>query len=154
MTLYETHVPVSNLAASVAFYRDIVGLVPAYEQPERGVAFLWVNNAKTGMVGLWAPGSPWGWKTGEAHRNHCAFAVTLPELMAHAARLKAAGITVLDFHGQPTAEPSVIGWMPSAQIYLKDPDGHLLEYIAILDATPDATYLGSWSGWSRRTQRP
>ena len=27
--------------------------------------------------------------------------------------------------------------MPSAQLYFRDPDGHLLELIALLDDTPD-----------------
>jgi lactoylglutathione lyase len=31
-----------------------------------------------------------------------------------------------------TAEPSVIGWMPAAAVYFRDPDGHLLEYLPML----------------------
>ncbi len=151
MALYETHLPVRDLAASTAFYRDVVGLVLAYEQTARGVGFLWVNDARTGMLGLWAPGSAWGWKPGEAHRCHFALSVALPELHAHLLRLRARGIAVLDFHGQPTAEPSVIGWMPSTQIYFKDPDGHLVEYIAILEGATVPDFIGSWSEWQRRT---
>jgi lactoylglutathione lyase len=42
-----------------------------------------------------------------------------------------AGVEPLDFHGQPTNEPSVIGWMPAASVFFNDPDGHLLEYLAM-----------------------
>jgi len=30
--------------------------------------------------------------------------------------------------GEKTTEPSVIGWMPSAQLYFRDRDGHSLEF--------------------------
>ena len=31
----------------------------------------------------------------------------------------------------------MIGWMPAAAVYFRDPDGHLLEYLAMLDGEPD-----------------
>jgi lactoylglutathione lyase len=34
--LFETHLTVADLARSVAFYRDVVGLPVALELPERG----------------------------------------------------------------------------------------------------------------------
>ncbi|MBV8885579.1 MAG: VOC family protein [Chroococcidiopsidaceae cyanobacterium CP_BM_RX_35] len=37
--LFETHLTVRNLATSLAFYRDRVGLELAYLLPERRVAF-------------------------------------------------------------------------------------------------------------------
>ena len=39
--LFESHLTVSDLRRSVAFYRDVVGLPVALEVPERGVAFFW-----------------------------------------------------------------------------------------------------------------
>jgi lactoylglutathione lyase len=43
----------------------------------------------------------------------------------------------------------VIGWMPAAAVYFEDPDGHLLEYLAMLDEAPrpEAGVVG-WSEWS------
>jgi hypothetical protein len=40
--------------------------------------------------------------------------------------------------------------MPAASIYFRDPDGHLLEYLAMLagDARPDAGVL-TWHDWTR-----
>ena len=43
-----------------------------------------------------------------------------------------------NFADEATTEPSVIGWMPSAQLYFDDPDGHLLEYITLLDDEPES----------------
>ena len=43
----------------------------------------------------------------------------------------------------------MIGWMPAAAVYFRDPDGHLLEYLAMLDAAPDRDRrILSWSDWS------
>jgi lactoylglutathione lyase len=50
--LFETHLTVSNLDRSVAFYGDVVGLSLALEVPERGVAFLWIGGPAEAMLGL------------------------------------------------------------------------------------------------------
>lgn len=113
------------------------------------MAFLYINSRETGMIGLWAPGSPLGWKPGETHRSHFAISVTLDELFAHIKRLNTLGITTTGFHGRETNEPSVIGWMPSAQIYFQDPDGHSLEYITPLDDPPNPTFFGTWTEWRK-----
>jgi len=55
--LFETHLTVSNLDRSVAFYRDVVGLSLALEVPERGAAFLWIGDPGEAMLGLWTLGS-------------------------------------------------------------------------------------------------
>jgi len=150
MHLYETHLPVSDLAKSVAFYRDVLELKLAFEQPERGVAFFYIDSRESGMIGLWAPGSPFGWKAGDTYRSHFAIAVTPDELLSQIKRLNKLGITTTGFHGRETAEPSVIGWMPSAQIYFEDPDGHSLEYIALLDDAPIPSFFGTWSEWKTK----
>jgi hypothetical protein len=41
--LFETHLTVADLARSVSFYRDVVGLPVALEVPERGAAFHWIG---------------------------------------------------------------------------------------------------------------
>ncbi|HET7643807.1 MAG TPA: hypothetical protein VFK40_09885, partial [Nitrososphaeraceae archaeon] len=45
----------------------------------------------------------------------------------------------LSFFGQETDEPSVLCWMPAASIYFRDPDGHLIEYKALLNESPKPT---------------
>ena len=38
--IFETHLPVSDMPRSIAFYRDTLGLNLAAEFPERGIAFI------------------------------------------------------------------------------------------------------------------
>jgi lactoylglutathione lyase len=129
--LFETHLTVTDLARSVAFYRDTVGLQPALEVPERGAAFLWIGQPGQAMLGLWSIGSaPIGMQL------HVAFDMALADVRAAPDRLRAEGVEPLSFFGEPTDEPSVIGWMPAAAVYFRDPDGHMLEYIAMLDSPP------------------
>jgi len=99
------------------------------------------------MLGLWGPDTTYG---SERHQSHLAFAVSLQELLVAGEKLRRTGVTCEDFNGRETAEPSVIGWMPSAQLYFRDPDGHSVEFIALLDDKPDASFLGSLSQWQTR----
>lgn len=129
--LFETHLTVADLERSVTFYRDVVGLPVAYEVRKRGAAFHWVGQPGRGMLGLWSIGS-----APMSMRLHVAFDIALAEVRSAPGHLRANGIQPLSFFGEPTDEPSVIGWMPAAAVYFHDPDGHLLEYIAMLDGAP------------------
>jgi len=142
--LFETHLTVSDLGRSTAFYRDVVGLELAYEVPERGAAFLWAGRPGRAMLGLWSLGSaPLGLSL------HVAFSATLDDVLVAGARLRSLGVTPLSFFGEETDEPSVIGWMPAAAVYFRDPDGHLLELLAMLDAPPRPERgIVSWSEWT------
>jgi lactoylglutathione lyase len=82
---------------------------------------------------------------------HIAFDVELDDVLDSPRRLAALGVTPLSFFGQETDEPTVIAWMPAATVYFRDPDGHLLEYLAMLDAAPRAD-LGiiPWSDWTQK----
>jgi lactoylglutathione lyase len=142
--LFEAHLTVSDLARSVAFYRDRVGLPVAFEVPERGAAFHWIGGPGHTMLGLWSTGSaPMGMQL------HVAFTVALEELLGAPERLAGNGLEPLSFFGAPTREPWVIGWMPAATLYFRDPDGHLLEYLTMLDepARPEAGIV-AWSEWT------
>jgi lactoylglutathione lyase len=145
--LYETHLPVAHTEKSRAFYVDVVGLQFAWRDRTRDIVFLWIGHNRRSMLGLWGPSSLYG---RDFHKCHFAIALSLPELLAAGPRLKSQGITYQNFLGQRTTEPSVIGWMPSAQIYFSDPDGHSLEYIALLDDTPDPDFVGPLSAWRNR----
>jgi lactoylglutathione lyase len=58
-------------------------------------------------------------------------------------------VTPLDFFGEEAREPSVIGWMPAAAVYFHDPDGHMLEYQAMLDDAPRPEVgIVTWSAWT------
>ena len=141
--LFEAHLTVADVGRSLEFYRDVVGLEPAFEVPERGAAFLWCGGPGRTMLGLWSLGSaPMGM------RLHVAFDVSLEDVHAAPGALEEAGIEPLSFFGVPASEPSVIGWMPAAAVYFLDPDGHQLEYLAMLDEPPRAEAgVVSWSEW-------
>jgi ribosomal protein S18 acetylase RimI-like enzyme len=140
-TLFETHLAVADVDRSVAFYRDVVGLLPALELAERSAAFLWIGAPGRAMLGLWSLGS-----APMAVQSHVAFGTTLEDVLAAPQALRDAGLRPLSFFGEPADEPSVIAWMPAAAVYFRDPDGHLLEYLAMLEGPgePDGGIL-SWS---------
>jgi lactoylglutathione lyase len=141
--LFETHLTVADLPRSVAFYRDVVGLPVAFELPERGAAFHWIGQRGQAMLGSWTLGSaPMGMLL------HIAFDVALADVLAAPEKLRTRGIEPLSFFGEPAAEPSVIGWMPAAAVYFRDPDGHMLEYLAMLEG-PARPGLGVVP-WSQR----
>jgi lactoylglutathione lyase len=144
--LYETHLAVTDTATSQAFYLNVVGLSFAYRDPKRDIVFLWIGENRQSMLGLWGPGTEFG----RPHKSHLAIAVSLPELLVAGKRLNDLGVETRSFTERATTEPSVIGWMPSAQLYFDDPDRHLLEFIALLDDEPDATFIGSLSEWQTR----
>jgi lactoylglutathione lyase len=141
--LFETHLTASDLQRSIGFYRDVVGLELAFEASERNVAFFWIGEPGQSMLGLWSLGmTPLGLTL------HLAFDVALDDLLDAPKRLIANGIKPLSFFGVETLEPSVICWMPAASVYFRDPDGHTLEYLTMLDkkARPDLGII-PWSEW-------
>ena len=148
--LFEAHLTVADLDRSIAFYRDVVGLPLAFELRERAVAFFWIGARGGSMLGLWSLGSaPVGLSL------HVAFRVSLAEVLRAGDALRAAGVMPLSFFGAEASEPSVIGWMPAAAVYFRDPDGHQLEYLAMLDEPPDAERgIVSWSEWASADPRP
>ena len=100
------------------------------------------------MLGLWGPSTTLG---REFHKCHIAFNVSLSELLAAGERLNSAGIQTQNFASEKTTEPSVIGWMPSAQLYSRDRDGHSLEFITLLDESPEPEFVGSLLEWKKRS---
>ena len=142
--LFEAHLTVRDMDRSVAFYRDVVGLPLALRLPERGAAFHWIGRPGHSMLGLWSLGS-----APAAITSHIAFAATLQDVLGACDALRRAGVAPLSFFGDETTEPSVIAWMPAAAVYFRDPDGHQLEYLAMLDdaARPELDIV-SWSDWA------
>jgi len=151
MHLYETHLPVANTEIAKAFYTEIVGLPFAYRDPTRDIFFFWAASKEQGMIGLWGPNTAYGPQNGIAQRRHVAFAVPFDQLVARIKKLHKHGIETLGLSDHKTHEPTVIGWMPSAQIYFRDPDGHMLEFISILPDTPNPSFNGPYSEWKKLT---
>lgn len=144
--VYETHLPVRDLQASVAFYRDVIGLELAGEFPARKIAFFWVGDKRTGMLGLWEYGTAPLFMT-----LHFAFRTEREAVLKACERLKAAGVEPLGIANNPISEPEVIGWMPAAVVYFKDPDGHTIEFLNVLDDEPDKAFgIQPYSAWTSR----
>jgi len=141
-TLFEAHLPVSSLETSITFYRDRVGLEVAHVIEGR-VAFLWIGGRGRAMLGLWLAGS-----APQTLMLHLAFGLTIADVLGAAQALRARGIAPLDFDGRPTEEAVVLAWMPAVALYFRDPDGHLLEYIAMLPdpPRPEAGVM-TWTAW-------
>jgi lactoylglutathione lyase len=141
--LFEAHLTVGDVERAMAFYTDVVGLQPALQLPDREAAFLWIGGPGESMLGLWSKGS-----MPIALSLHVAFRASLQDVLEACGRLRELGVTPLSFFEQETDEPSVLGWMPAAAVYFRDPDGHLLEYLAMLEepARPDLGIV-PWSEW-------
>jgi len=142
--LWETHLTVADLDRSIAFYRDVVGLTLAHTIPERHVAFFWIGQPRQAMLGLWSiHTSPM------FMRLHYAFQVTIDDVEASIAALKRVGLEPLSGGaGRPIDEPEVLPWIPAASVYFRDPDGHSLEFIAMLPEAAQPrmgrTMLSEW----------
>ena len=97
------------------------------------------------MLGLWEAPGP------QRLSLHVAFRVALDDVLNGVARLHAAGVEPLDFAGKPTDEPVVLAWMPAASLYFHDPDGNLLEFLAMLPDPPQpALGVMHWTAWTKR----
>jgi lactoylglutathione lyase len=67
---------------------------------------------------------------------HLALTVAADDVVAAVDRLRAANLTPRDGMGRPANEPDVMGWMPAICLFFEDPDGHMLELIAMMDEPP------------------
>ena len=146
--LYETHLEVRNLEASIAFYEKL-GLRLGIRSEEN--AFLWIGNSNTNMLGLW--NVPEG---EELTPQHFAFHVSLEDLLQSKEWLAERGIELLKNKGYETNEPVVHPWMPAASVYFLDLDGNKLEFISVLPDEPKRlgkrVYLSEWNAIKDRAE--
>jgi len=143
--LFESHLTVADLPRAMAFYGDVLRLEQAQVFPERRAAFYWIGPGRQSMLGLWEVGT-----SPQKLSLHIAFKVGLDDLLAAPGQLRSANVVPLDFDGRPTDEPVVLAWMPAASLYFYDPDGNLLELLAMLPQPPKPS-LGvvRWSEWQK-----
>lgn len=141
--LYETHLYVSDLERSVDFYANTLGLQLCHRDEERKIAFFWIGEPKEAMLGLWEKPKE------EIDIRHFAFRSDLDDILNKSVDfLKERDLIPYNFLKNGSQEPMVFAWMPALAIYFTDPDGHALEFIAILEgaAKPELGVL-SYEDW-------
>lgn len=95
------------------------------------------------MLGVWEA------KDGQVAREHFAFATTVDDFKLTVPFLKSKGVAPRNFN-HTGEQPLVMCWMPAVSIYFSDPDGHSLEFIAMLPDEPKPELeLVPWDEWER-----
>ncbi|MFN8442626.1 MAG: VOC family protein [Caldilineaceae bacterium] len=141
--LFETHIKVANLERSMQFYSEVLGLQLGTMEEKRRVAFYWLGAWGEAMLGVWEqtdlPVQP----------QHFAFRCKIEDVLNHSVvYLHARNLPSHNFLNDGTERPMVFGWMPALAIYFKDPDGHSLEFIAMLPDPPRPKVgVVSWDAW-------
>ncbi len=139
--LFETHINVSDLGRSMAFYGETLGLELALLETERRIAFYWIGGRGEAMLGLWE-------RPDQVQAQHFAFRASIEAIRERAVPyLHERGLVGRDFDDTQEAA-FVFGWMPAIAIYFRDPDGHSLEFIAMLpdEPRPEVGRV-SWEQW-------
>jgi lactoylglutathione lyase len=120
--IFETHLHVRDLEKAADFYENVLELEPGHYVTRRRVKFYWVGGKGSHMLE-------------DFHK-------TIPFL-------KSKGITPRNFDNSGE-HPLVLCWMPAVSIYFTDPDGHSLEFLAMLpdEPKPDLNLI-PWIEWEQ-----
>lgn len=131
---------VTDIAASLAFWRDVLGFRILYERSEEGFAYLDLDGAEI-MLDQRNPPAPDRvsvWETGPMERpfgRGINLEIQIVDLDAHVARLTHAGIPIR--HG-----PEEVWYRTGAadlgvrQLLVLDPDGYLVRLQQVLGERP------------------
>jgi lactoylglutathione lyase len=147
--LFETHIDVADLERACRFYGEILGLELGLVDEERRVAFYWVGPRGEAMLGLWEK------PVEQVRPQHFAFRASVEDMLTRAVPyLGERTLPARNFLNDGTERPMVFGWMPALAIYFRDPDGHSLEFIAMLPDEPrPEVNVVSWEEWQRLNTR-
>jgi lactoylglutathione lyase len=147
--LFETHINVADLDRACRFYGETLGLELGLLDQERRVAFYWVGTRGEAVFGLWEK------PAAQIQPQHFAFRASIDDVLTRAVPyLRERDLPSHNFLDDGTERPMVFGWMPALAIYFDDPDGHSLEFIAMLpdDPHPEVNVV-SWDEWQRLRRR-
>ncbi|MFD6442245.1 VOC family protein [Peribacillus sp. NPDC060186] len=127
--LYEAHLPVSNLANSIEFYKKLE-LELAYQNDT--LAFFWIEKVHS-WLGLWETDkvdTPY-----HPSLRHIALNIEIKDVENAKVWLEGKGIQIKTAFGfPPEKQPLILPNNPQAHaaIYFQDPDGNSLELITSL----------------------
>lgn len=126
--LFETHLYVSDLERSAAFYKNVLGLEECHRDEKRNIIFFWVSAPQKFMLGIWQMPEK------EVQPRHFAFECEPDWVLNDSVSfLHSKNLSCYNFLNDGTDRPMVFAWMPAVSIYFNDPDGHVLEFIGILE---------------------
>ncbi|MEK3874916.1 MULTISPECIES: VOC family protein [unclassified Paenibacillus] len=125
--LYEAHLPVSNLEASIEFYKRL-GLKFAWRDED--TAFFWITEGRS-WIGLWE--GPEVQTPYHPSLRHIAFEVTYEDLKQSLAWLRSLRIDPVPFGSRSTVEPFIRPHQGNASVYFNDPDGNSLELMCHIE---------------------
>ncbi len=147
--LFETHIDVADLDHACRFYGETLGLELGRVDHARRVAFFWIGQRGEAMLGLWEKPST------EIQPQHFAFRVSIEDMLHRAVPfLQERNLPARNFLNDGAERPMVFGWMPALAVYFRDPDGHSLEFIAMLPDSPrPEVNVVSWDEWQRLNGR-
>lgn len=125
--LYEAHLPVTDLARSIEFYKKL-DLQLAFHDDK--TAFFWIIPQKS-WIGLWKSEiteerEP---ATSPPNGRHLAFEVDYTDIRKTIDWLNERGIEVRKRREWESADPSCRPHQQNASVYFFDPDGNSLEFI-------------------------
>lgn len=143
LDLFETHIDVADLDRARRFYGETLGLEFGLLDQERRVAFYWIGPRGTAMLGLWEKPAD------EIRPQHFAFRSSIDDVLTRAVPwLQERNLPSRNFLDDGIERPMVFAWMPAVAIYFTDPDGHSLEFIAMLPDEPrPEVNVVSWEEW-------
>lgn len=125
--IFETHINVKDYEQSVLFYKQLPGLELFYTNEERKTAFFWVGGKGNGMLGIRE-----NYPSNLVQRQHFAIKTDVDTLLTIKAELIAQNIPVTNFYNDDIDDLYVFTFMPAVSFYITDPDGHSVEYLAML----------------------
>ena len=134
---------VENLERSIEFYKNVLGLEFAMLEEKRRIAFFWIGKPTEYMLGLWEK------PKAEVEKRHFAFRCEAEDVLYKSVGwLKERNLQPYNFLKDETEKPMVFAWMPAIAIYFNDPDGNVLELIAVLEgkAKPELGVI-SYEEW-------
>ncbi len=140
--LFETHINVGDLQGSMRFYQELLGLELGHYEEARHLAIYWLGTRGEAMLGLWEKPQD------QVFVEHFAFRTSLDHMKTIRSYLRERGLAYRNFLEDGSDALQVFGWMPAVSVYFHDPDGHSLEFLAMLsDAPKPELGVVTWENW-------